>query len=425
MMSFSFLIPNLLNYFDKNIHIAPIDMFDKTVEKNLEILIDSYNKNDEDFGEKVREYTQRFYTINDQLIDTLFDWISTLTSYTQQQPKVLQTELVKYTDELNSADVDLSGYVIRKDFLNDLLVSSNNNIGSTILFLMLMTEIFTSLTKPQDDNQKEDFDDMVVYLENLRKAQQVKNYLNGDNSLPVYLDNEIIKSFLSLSELKTITAASQISQTIEKEDIEKGLLVDVINTTNIIDIKTNTTNTNTSLTNENGVMLAIKVPIDIATKYSVSGGTTPEDMHITLFYFGKDVSSLSLDKTRQILDKETKALKNFSVVIKEADCFPPSESSDYKEVAIFSVFSRGLLLLRNILFELFEDNDIEFSKNFLDYRPHITLAYLDSGEMHPYEFKTINEEFLVENIGLYYKGQKIYWYRFGQGLEKVEHISDN
>lgn len=140
-------------------------------------------------------------------------------------------------------------------------------------------------------------------------------------------------------------------------------------------------NTANSQAKEEGVMIALMLPNDIATKMAVENGEKPDAMHITLAYLGKrselpdDIMLRSTVAIQKTCDKHQSLIKGLAG---GPEKFPPSDSSDGKEVIYATIDAPDLLLFRQQLVEELNAEGIEPYANF-EYTPHITLAYVDEG----------------------------------------------
>jgi 2'-5' RNA ligase len=125
--------------------------------------------------------------------------------------------------------------------------------------------------------------------------------------------------------------------------------------------------------------LGIKIPENIGTQLvKVNLPGTKEEIinyHITLVYFYK----LSIAKASAILPILYDTIKNcepFDITTKTIACFPKIANTP---VPIFAkVKSLPLFSIRNKIIQTLENNNIEFSKIFRDFTPHITLSFHDS-----------------------------------------------
>lgn len=112
------------------------------------------------------------------------------------------------------------------------------------------------------------------------------------------------------------------------------------------------------------------------------------EMHITLLHFQKEwpISELmkSIEATYDVVSK----FHPFLVSINKVTSF--SKNPEGKVPIIGRVESDELMKFREKLADSFDDDEIEFSKNFKDFKPHVTLSYAeekpDDEKIHPVEF---------------------------------------
>jgi 2'-5' RNA ligase len=106
----------------------------------------------------------------------------------------------------------------------------------------------------------------------------------------------------------------------------------------------------------------------------VPGGT--DDHHVTLCYLGKDVSDEALAEACRRTKAAAARLAPMDGVLRGIDVFPPSKGSDGKVVAFVPAYIGSVGLLRREL------EDLSASEH-ADWRPHVTLAYLEEGDSLP------------------------------------------
>lgn len=123
-------------------------------------------------------------------------------------------------------------------------------------------------------------------------------------------------------------------------------------------------------------MIGLKVPAGIAeklSKISVPGKKeSAEMMHITMFYFEKELTIKNILTITKILYDAVKNVPAFSIKGKKALCFP---NGKYGYPIIVPIESDELLNLRKAIAKKFDTNDVKYSKKFPEYKPHLTLSY--------------------------------------------------
>jgi 2'-5' RNA ligase len=140
----------------------------------------------------------------------------------------------------------------------------------------------------------------------------------------------------------------------------------------------------------NGVMIAWFVPAELAAQLAIPDGEKPEELHVTLGYFGKAVSESQLKTIREQLTTIAQKYAPLQGKVGGIGRFPASESSDGKDVIIELVDVARLESLREEILRELEVNSVPAVRTH-GYTPHITLAYVDptygtkqaKGEEHP------------------------------------------
>jgi 2'-5' RNA ligase len=122
------------------------------------------------------------------------------------------------------------------------------------------------------------------------------------------------------------------------------------------------------------------------------------EYHITLMFFAKEWEISKVSKALEATYEITKETKPFTVKTNKITCFPKSENNPIPIIA--KVESKELHEFRDKLAKKFDDEGVEFSKIFKDFKPHITLAYLDADKGIS-EFEIDPVEFVVNEIVLW------------------------
>jgi len=110
------------------------------------------------------------------------------------------------------------------------------------------------------------------------------------------------------------------------------------------------------------------------TVRQVPGGV--DDAHVTICYLGKNVSDEAFEEACRRTKAAAAKLAPMDGVLRGIDVFPPSKGSDGKVVAFVPAYIGSVGLLRREL------EDLSASEH-KDYRPHVTLAYLEEGDSLP------------------------------------------
>ena len=109
----------------------------------------------------------------------------------------------------------------------------------------------------------------------------------------------------------------------------------------------------------------------------------PSD-HATLFYFEQEIDLDYALKIIPIVQKVTTKVKPFIINFSKFSSFP---SGKYGTPIICPIKSSELIKLRSEIKNAFEDNDIEFSNKFPQFKPHVTLGYYE--EEHSGKFNEV------------------------------------
>ena len=144
--------------------------------------------------------------------------------------------------------------------------------------------------------------------------------------------------------------------------------------------------------NHAGAMLAIPVPSEVANRIALPGGEPPEDLHITLFYFGDaaDVPATGREAIIYTAIGAVGASGPLEVTLEGTGVFEENE-----ERPLFArVNSPKLEELRAHLARVFDEADIAYSKDH-EYRPHVTLKYLNA---EPAPAVDLRESFVVPAV---------------------------
>jgi broad specificity phosphatase PhoE/2'-5' RNA ligase len=133
----------------------------------------------------------------------------------------------------------------------------------------------------------------------------------------------------------------------------------------------------------NGIMLAFWPDAETQKRIAVAGGELPDDIHVTLAYFGK-LDEMPMDR----LPAMEKAVEHFAdthspvqVTLGGVGRFPASPSSDGMDVAYLGVHSDAIQKFRQELVDCVEAMGVEPRKNF-GYNPHITLKMVSPHAPH-------------------------------------------
>jgi 2'-5' RNA ligase len=126
--------------------------------------------------------------------------------------------------------------------------------------------------------------------------------------------------------------------------------------------------------------IGLKVPTevsDVLGQYEVPGKLEPEDHHhVTIHHLGKDVPIEQVAQAAIVAYVTARRTAPFQVSTKVISSF---KSGDDGVPIVALIESPALHEFRKNLCAAFDAAGIEYSKKYPEYRPHVTLAYEDSG----------------------------------------------
>jgi 2'-5' RNA ligase len=146
--------------------------------------------------------------------------------------------------------------------------------------------------------------------------------------------------------------------------------------------------------------IGIKVPHEISRL--LSGIAVPgtkengSELHIAILCFENNLAISKIAEALQATYNVISNIKPFLVTINEVDCFSNHKNSEYTMVA--KVKSNNLLKLNEKMKKEYDSHNIDYSKLFKNYVPHITLSRSDK-EIDPFKIDKI--EFSVSEIILW------------------------
>lgn len=133
------------------------------------------------------------------------------------------------------------------------------------------------------------------------------------------------------------------------------------------------------------ILLCIKIPKDIAKMlHEVDAPGEKEDLsdaHITLTHTKEsDASTEVLGDMIEVLVPLLQGVRPFAAHTSRVSVFDATSHSDDKIPLVCRVESPELHSMRQKVAEAFDKAGIVFSKDFPDYKPHITLSYAPNEE---------------------------------------------
>lgn len=122
--------------------------------------------------------------------------------------------------------------------------------------------------------------------------------------------------------------------------------------------------------------VGIRIPHDVGRLFSsvqVPGEKVPTDeLHITLLYIGKETPLEMIGRAVVAAAEVAESTKPFRLQVSKSTCFPKNDDG---VPVICPVESPELHELNGQLKQSFDRHNVDYSKKFPDYRPHVTLAY--------------------------------------------------
>lgn len=123
----------------------------------------------------------------------------------------------------------------------------------------------------------------------------------------------------------------------------------------------------------------IPVPAQVSSKFleltNEEKKTDHAEMHVTVFFLGKNTDRKQLLLAVEACSNVAEKFQPFSVIGAMLSSFP--ENPDHKSGVpiIVRLISNDLMMLREHLRLEFKKLGVEYDTKFLDYKPHVTIAY--------------------------------------------------
>ena len=140
-------------------------------------------------------------------------------------------------------------------------------------------------------------------------------------------------------------------------------------------------------------VLFIGLQISGADSLAIEGGEKPEDFHVTLAYGHFDNSGHDEADTSARVQKAIDDIRDLipdSIHFDAQGRFEASESSDGKDVIYAQVAAGQLEKAHDGLLDALRKQGIELQGTFPEYKPHMTLAYIEHGA--DFELKDLNAD---------------------------------
>lgn len=134
-------------------------------------------------------------------------------------------------------------------------------------------------------------------------------------------------------------------------------------------------------------ILALKVPYEVGrllNTIEVPGEKVPlHEYHVTLLYLGKEVPLPTLGKIVVAVAQVAESFRPFTCSLDHITNFPEGDDGF---PTICPVSSEGVHILNEELKEALDEHEVEYSKKFPEFNPHVTLSYAPD-EMERKDFR--------------------------------------
>lgn len=131
-----------------------------------------------------------------------------------------------------------------------------------------------------------------------------------------------------------------------------------------------------------GTMVALHIPHDIAKQVAIPGGESPETMHVTVAYLGKDLTDEQKSGAFVACRRIAQKCGPIKALLGGVGRFSASSTSEGNDVIYLSVDSPDLTRMRPMLIEELAIEGV-VPNNLHGYVPHVTLAYIPTTAPHP------------------------------------------
>ena len=129
-------------------------------------------------------------------------------------------------------------------------------------------------------------------------------------------------------------------------------------------------------------VLFVGLKINGASSLAIKGGEDPNDFHVTLAYGHFDQAGGDEDDVDVRVQGAIKDIRDLipdEIHFDTLGRFPASESSDGKDVIYAQVAAGQLEEAHDGLLKALKDHGIKLETTFPEYKPHMTLAYIEPG----------------------------------------------
>jgi 2'-5' RNA ligase/predicted GNAT family acetyltransferase len=128
-----------------------------------------------------------------------------------------------------------------------------------------------------------------------------------------------------------------------------------------------------------GVMIALWPSAELASKLAIPDGEKPEELHVTIAYFGKELTSEQINTIHAVLERVTASFPPLlDGALSGEGRFPATESTEERDVLVRLADIPRLETLRERILSELEALGVNAFRNH-GYCPHMTMAYVTPG----------------------------------------------
>lgn len=168
--------------------------------------------------------------------------------------------------------------------------------------------------------------------------------------------------------------------------------------------------------NRYSLYIGLNLDGDSVSDLAIECGEDPDDYHVTLLYgYFTPQSDIEDSEVRiqSAIDEIKKDIPD-RVVFFHEERFEASESSDKKDVIVARAEGEALYDAHNKIIKALKRHGIKVEQTFHDYKPHMTLAYIEPGT--EYELRVLDHSADIKDISLDIEPE------YSEGHEHTRHI---
>lgn len=145
------------------------------------------------------------------------------------------------------------------------------------------------------------------------------------------------------------------------------------------------------------VGIFVPLPEDIARQFPLEGKEKEDSSpsHVTVLYIGDLADSDKQKKLIDVVQKTASVLNPFEVNLGKVEEFVNDKN---QKVTHSSVEGKDLHKLHNILKGVFKLIGIPFSDKYPEYKPHVTIEYIDEGKEEKFENVKPQGKWIVDHF---------------------------